>query len=287
MADAPTPTLTGPKVLLEGPSGTGKTYALGTLVDWAARQDPPIPVCALFIEQGLETLLGYWADRGKPVPDNLFWQTAYTKPVSLKQLIKAAGDTGRMTYEGLTKMQDFDRANNNGFEKILMACADFTDERTGRKMGSLESWPARHIFLCDSLSEFANAAMKMVIGSKPTASQPDYGVAQNNLMNWLRLVTQGCSCTFVMTAHVDREKDEITGSIKLMTSAVGKAMAKDIPQLFSDVIYTWREGATWWWDTATSVVDVKTRNLPINSKIPPDFAQIMDKWVARTTAAQA
>ena len=58
MADAPTPTLTGPKVLLEGPSGTGKTYALGTLVDWAARQDPPIPVCALFIEQGLETLLG-------------------------------------------------------------------------------------------------------------------------------------------------------------------------------------------------------------------------------------
>jgi ribose 1,5-bisphosphokinase PhnN len=28
--------LSGPKVLLMGPSGTGNTHALGTLVDWAA-----------------------------------------------------------------------------------------------------------------------------------------------------------------------------------------------------------------------------------------------------------
>jgi len=33
-------TLMGPKVLLEGPSGVGKTHSLGTLVDWAAAQTP-------------------------------------------------------------------------------------------------------------------------------------------------------------------------------------------------------------------------------------------------------
>ena len=66
-----------------------------------------------------------------------------------------------------------------------------------------------------------------------------------------------------------------------MTKAIGKAMANDIPQLFSDVIYAVREGTNWYWDTAASNVDVKTRSLPISSKIKPDFAQIMDKWSNR------
>jgi hypothetical protein len=66
-----------------------------------------------------------------------------------------------------------------------------------------------------------------------------------------------------------------------MTKAIGKAMAGDIPQLFSDVIYCVREGSAWYWDTAAANVDVKTRSLPISSKIKPDFGQIMSKWTVR------
>jgi hypothetical protein len=100
-------------------------------------------------------------------------------------------------------------------------------------------------------------------------------------MNFLRLCTQGLACTFVITAHVSRETDEITGAVKLMTKATGKALANEIPQLFSDVIYTVREGTNFYWDTAASSVDVKTRNLPIQSKIKPDFSLIMTKWTSR------
>ncbi len=63
--------LTGVKELLEGPSGTGKTYALATLVEWGKKNSTDIFI--LFTEQGLETLLGYWVDKGQPVPDNLHW----------------------------------------------------------------------------------------------------------------------------------------------------------------------------------------------------------------------
>jgi hypothetical protein len=80
---------------------------------------------------------------------------------------------------------------------------------------------------------------------------------------------------------VARETDEITGGVKLMTKAVGKAMAGDIPQLFSDVIYTVREGTGFYWDTAAANVDVKSRNLPIAAKQRPDFGIIMDKWTSR------
>lgn len=145
----------------------------------------------------------------------------------------------------------------------------------------VDSWGLDRVFCVDGLSELSNASMKMVVGNKPMSSQPDYGVAQNNLMNFLRLLTQGIICTTVMIAHVSRETDEITGGVKLMTKAIGKALANEIPQLFSDVIYAVREGASFYWDTAAGNVDTKTRNLPIKSKQKPDFAAILDKWKSR------
>jgi len=273
--------LMGPKILIEGPSGTGKTHSLGTLVDWAATQPTPIEVFVLFTENGLESLLGYWRDRGLEVPKNLRYHVAMTKALTLDSLISGADNVGKLSYEALTKMQDGGRSKNNAFHKILSACSNFPDDRTGQKFGSVDSWGSNKIFAVDSLSELGNAAMKMTIGNKPTASPSDYGVSQANLMNFLRLCTQGMACTFVMTAHVDRQQDEITGGIKLMTKAIGKAMAGDIPQLFSDVIYCVREGSAWYWDTAAANVDVKTRSLPISSKIKPDFGQIMSKWTVR------
>ncbi len=270
----------GPKILIEGPSGTGKTYALGKLVEWAAENNTE--VFALFTENGLETLLGYWRDRDLEVPANLHYHSTLTKPLALDQLLKAADNVGKLSYESITKMVDANRGgDNNAFYKILQACSDFPDDRSGKKFGPIDAFGIDRIFVIDSLSELANAAFKMVIGSKPTASMPDYGVAQNNLMNFLRLCTQGLRCTFVMTAHVDRQQDEITGGIKLMTKAIGKAMSNDIPQLFSDVIYCVREGTNFYWDTAAANVDVKTRNLPIASKQAPDFRIIMDKWKNR------
>jgi len=274
-------TLMGPKIMIEGPSGTGKTYSLGTLIDWAATQTPALEVFCLFTENGLESLLGYWRDAEKEVPPNLHYHVVMTKPLTLASLIDGADKVGKLSYDALTKLQDGGRSQNNAFHKILTACSNFPDDRTGQKFGSVDSWGSDKIFVIDSLSELGNAAFKMITGNKPTASPADYGVAQNNLMNFLRLCTQGIAATFVITAHVDRQTDEITGGIKLMTKAVGKAMAGDIPQLFSDVIYTVRDGGQWFWDTAASNVDVKTRSLPIASKIKPDFGQIMSKWSNR------
>lgn len=275
-------TIIGPKVLLEGPSGTGKTFAIGTLVEWAAAQTPPIEVFVLFTENGLETLQGFWRDHSKEIPANLHWHSTLTRPLGLASLMDAADKVGKLSYESITKMIDPNRGgDNNAFYGILKALSDFPDDRTGKKFGMVDKFGPDKIFVIDSLSELANACMKMVIGMKPTAAPPDYGVAQNNLMNFLRLCTQGLSCTFVMTAHVDRLQDEITGGVKLMTKSIGKAMAGDIPQLFSDVIYTVREGTSFYWDTAAANVDVKTRNLPIAAKQSPDFGIIMKKWQAR------
>ena len=278
------PVLSGPKILIIGASGTGKTRSIGTLVDWAARQSPPRNVYVLFTENGLETLLGYWLDAGRQVPANLAYHVVTTKAIPLADLMEAAKKVGILNYKAITEMVDPNRSANNPYYKIMEVLAKFTDDRTGKDCGNIGTWTASDIFVIDSLSELANACFKMVIGNKPTASPSDYGVAQNNLLNFLRYITQGFAPTVAITAHVQRQTDEITGSVKLQTKAIGKAMGDDIPQLFSEVIGAVREGATWWWDTANSSLDTKTRYLPIASKITPDFAQIMDKWVKRGTA---
>lgn len=272
--------LVGPNILLMGPSGTGKTYALATLAEWCQTNGKEMFV--LFLDAGLETLLGYWRDKGKEVPACLHWRQAMTRPLGLNQLIDAADKVGKLSYESITKMVDGNRGgDNNGFWKILKECADFVDDRTGKHFGPVDAFTLDQVFCIDNLSELSNAAMKMQIGSKPTAAPPDYGVAQNNLLNFIRLCTQGVPCPFVLIAHVDREQDAITQTVKIMIKSIGKALYGELPQLFSDVIYTVREGDQFTWDTAAYGVDTKTRSLGYRSKISPNFGQIMDLWKKR------
>lgn len=272
--------LIGPKVALMGLGGTGKTYALGTLAEWCDRNGFELAI--LFTEMGLESFLGYFRDSGKEPPACVYWHQQVTRPLSLKALMLTADNVGKLSYEALAKSIDPNRGgDNNAFYKILGSCANFIDDRTGKSLGALDEFPLRRIFAMDSLTETSNAAMKMQIGARPMASPGDYGVAQSNLMNFLRLCTQGIKCPFVMTAHVDRETDAVTQTTKIMIKAIGKALATEIPTLFSEVIYSTREGDKFFWDTAAYGVDTKTRSLGIKAKIEPNFALIFDKWKAR------
>lgn len=289
----PTTTLSGPKILLQGDSGTGKTYALASAVEWAARQTPPRPVRILFTENGLETLLGYWRDPpvdpasgkptrpAKPVPANLAWHVASPGAQSLKSLKDAAQKVGLLSYESLTKMIDGDRGQTNPAYKILEALENFPDDRTGTKLGNVSSWGSEVIFGLDSLSELAEGYKRMVVGNKPVMAQNEYGVAQNNLLNFLRFLTQGPDFTVIMTAHLQKQINEITGGMTLMTSAIGKAIGDDIPKLFSEVLFCYRDGGSWYWDMLVFNVVTKTRYLPIKAKITPDLGFIMDKWITR------
>lgn len=271
-------TLAGPKILLEGPSGTGKTYALGTLAEWAQANGRETFI--IFTENGLETLVKYFHDRGKDIPPSLHWHVIRTPVLGLDKLISASVDTGKMSYELLTKTIDPNRGRDNPWEKFLRTLVDVPCDRTGKTYGNVGEWDNTKILVNDSLSETAIACFKMVLGTKLTAAQHEYMVAQNNLINWLRFMTQSLQCTFVITAHVQRLVDELGQTSKIMTKTmIGKAIGDDIPQLFSEALYCVREGDKFWWDTAALGVDTKTRYLPIRSKIPPDFGQIMGKWL--------
>jgi hypothetical protein len=268
-------TLPGFNVLLMGPSGTGKTYSIGTLVDMG------VEVFYLAIEAGMESLLGYWRDRNLEIPPNLHWHKLAAPKASFTEMIGNAKLVNTLGLDSLAKMSDPNKSKHNQFISLLEALNDFPDDRTGEKFGSVADWDQSRVLAVDGATGLSQCAMALVVGGKPVRSQSDWGIAQDQVEKITRMLCDNCPCHFILIAHVEREQDAVLGGIKLMVSTLGKALAPKFPAMFSDVILTVRQGDKWTWDTASAMADVKTRNLPIKADNAPTFKTIMDKWVAR------
>lgn len=271
--------LPGFNVLLEGPAGTGKTYALSTLVNAG------LEVFVLFLEPGIEALMAPWADKGLPVPSNLHWNVLAPPPAAYSDLKQMITDSGSMTQKMLSNTVDPNRGKNNPVLPVVELINDFVDQRTGKHYGPVASWGTDKVFVIDHLTSLSGMFMRMLTGNKSVSDKPDYGIAQTNFMKFQEYLINGCKCHFVMIAHIDRYIDEVQGGMRLMTKSIGRAIAGDVPIPYSDVILSRREGDKFFWDTAESQADLKTRNLPILSKNPPDFGAIYSKWKAREKAS--
>lgn len=266
--------LPGVNVMLMGPSGTGKTHAIGTLVDAG------LDVFYFAYEAGSETLVGYFTDRGLPVPPNLHICTVRAPTASFLEMADAVRYVNTLSFEGLIKQVDPSKSKYNQLEQFLRNFNDVTDD-SGKKWGDVQSWDSSKALVIDGLTGLCDSAMKACIGGKFARDQKDWGLAQNIVEGILRKITSESKYHFVLISHVERETDPNGGGLKLMASALGRALAPKLPAMFSDVVLAKRIGRDFWWDTEDPAADLKTRNLPISGKIPPSFAVIIDKWKSR------
>ncbi|CAM5998780.1 unnamed protein product [Sphagnum balticum] len=258
-----------------GPTGTGKTHALATIAETGAE------VLVLFIENGLETFVGYWTDRGEPIPPNVHWHILSRPIDSFKTMAATAISINTMAQEALHKMQDVNRAKHNQYVNLLNAFSDFKDHRTGQSFGAVDSWGPDRVLCIDSLSGINPIVMSLVVGGKPVKSQADWGIAMDQIEKLIRQLTDGCKCHIIMTAHVEREIDQVFGGVKISVSTLGSKLAPKLPPMFSDVVLSSRDGNKFSWTTAAPNADLKARNLPIADGIQPTFKQIFDKWQSR------
>jgi hypothetical protein len=269
--------LSGVNVLLMGPAGTGKTHSIGTLVE----ASPKLQVFYLGLEPGLETLQGFWKDKGKAVPDNLHWHQLASAKASFTDLLENAKRINTMSLETLAKTNDPNRSKHNRFIHMLEVLNNFPDDRTGQTFGPVNEWGTDKCIVIDGMAGLAQMAMSLVVGNKPVRNISDWGISQDVIEKVVRLWTDACKCHFVLITHVEREKDEVLGGIKLMVSTLGAKLAPKLPPMFSDCILTERTGSSFTWNTGSAQADVKTRNLAISEKLPADFKPIIEKWKSR------
>lgn len=271
--------LFAPKVILMGPTGTGKTHSIGTLVDAG------VEVFYLAIESGLESLIGYWVDKGKPIPDNLHWHKIAPPKTTFNDLNDALKKIQTLAYKTLADSVDPNRHKHNLMNHVLESMSNFVDDRTGEQFGPVDGWGPERCIVIDGLTGLSRAVMSAVTGSKPVRSQPDYQLAQLSLEGFLRLTCDHCPCWFVLIAHDERETDEVLGGVKRMVATIGRKLPPLIPPMFSDVILAVRDGNKWTWDTTSNQADTKARNLPWAAGLPPSFEQIVKTWQKRADAA--
>lgn len=257
--------------MLVGATGTGKTHSIRTLLEAG------LEVFVLFTEPGQEVLADVSSDK-------LHWHYIPPAAPDFDSMIASATKINTMSFEGLAKLPDIDKRKYTEFIDILTCLSNFKCDRTGNTYGSVDSWEADKVLVVDSLSGLNIAAMNLVAGSKPVKSMADWGCSMDNLERLITKLTVDLKCHFVLTAHLEREVDEVTGGTTLMASTLGRKLAPKIPRFFSDVIHVKRQGDKFLWSTATANADLKARNLPISDSVPPSFKPLIENWKKKLEA---
>lgn len=269
-----------PSVLLMGGTGAGKTYSLATLAEAG------LDVFVIVTEPvGLDTLIDVFAQ--KKLLNKLFWHQINPSRPGFGDMQKAAQLISTNTYETLAKMAPSGDRRNAQWIKLLSQLANFHDQRTGTDFGPIDAFNSECVLVIDSLSGLNIMAMDMVIGDKPNAHQGEWGVAMGLLEKLLLSLTSQVKCSFVLTAHVEKEVNEITGATQVMAAALGRKLAPKLPRFFSEVVMAHRVGDQFYWSNTASNVDLKKRSLPLGDKLNPSFVPVMEAYRARVQATKA
>ena len=260
----------GPKVALIGDSGTGKTFALRTLI--AAGITPFIIATEQNFVQVMADMLGKTCHYKYVAPQ------AQQNWAHIKDMITKINT---LSYENLTKSVDPFRQASNKFIDLITMCNDFVCDCCQKSWGCVSAWNTDRAFCVDSFTGVSDMAFNLVVGNKPVRAMPDYQVAQNALRMFLGPLTSQTKCMVVIICHLEREKDELTGGTFLTIKSVGQKVGPDLPRMFSDVIRTRRDANTFTWDTADTQSTVTARNVPIASNQKPDFGPLIEAWKKR------
>lgn len=258
----------GIKALVIGGAGSGKTYSLRTWIEAGIT-----PFC-LFTENSFDVL-------GDIPKEKLHWTYINPTQTGVKALLDAAQKVSTMNADMIQKTHDMSRAAANKFIPMLNAIANFKCDRTGETFGDVTTWGTDRVFVLDSLSGMTLAATKLAVGEKYAMTQPEFQIAMKTIENLIIQICTGFHCHAVVTAHPEREVDEVNGGVRVYPSTLGRKLAPVLNRYFTDVYMAKRTGTKFVWDTADGQADLKARNMPIGSELPPSYFPLVQAWQKR------
>lgn len=248
--------------MLVGPVGVGKTAAIATFLDAGIQ-----PYC-IFTEPSFEVL---GDARHGNILSKIEWDYLPPANTDFADMLSSAKLINTLTMKGLSNLDDINKSKHAEFMKLV----SILNER------QVDKWGTGKVVCLDSMSGLNIMAMNLVVGSKPVKSMADWGIAMDNLERLIQKLCTGLRCHFVLTAHAEMERDEVTGQTFIMAGTLGRKLAPKIPRYFSDVIYVKREGTNFTWSTVEMGADLKARNLPYAANIKPTFVPIIAEWKKR------
>jgi len=281
-----TSSLVPPSTLLQGASGAGKTSSIVTLL-LAGIEVFVIGTEPGFIDSLIDRCRELKADMTK-----LHWVSCLPATDGWDAMDSMINAIGGGDFESISKLKGIGKDKTRAPAMKLLSCLkDFVCERDGKSYGSFTRWDDSRALVVDSLSGLSTIAWYLTVGYKPTGAPGEWNIAMNFLEALLMKINSDRKCYFVMTAHIEKEMDEITGVQRVMTSTLGRKLAPKIPRFFGEVIYAVRSidaanKPTFTWSTVDRNADLKNRVLPVSNSLSPDFAQVVTGHKKRVALAQ-
>jgi hypothetical protein len=265
--DSPGQSIPGPKVLLMGDSGTGKTTSLISLIEQGQT------VFAIATEQNFMQIMK--PHLGKGCHYTYIPAQPTQSPSNILDMLKKIN---MLSYENLTKTVDPFKMQNNRLIDVGQALNSFTCDCCKKNWESPTTWNTDRVLCFDGMSGLSDMAFALVVGNKPVRGMPDYQVAQNALRMILNICVN-LKTMFVLVTHLDKEQDVVSGRYYATVRTVGQKLGPDLPRLFSDCVRSVRDGAKITWDTADSQATVVGRHLPMSAGLEPNFKQLVSNWI--------
>ncbi len=267
-----------PSILLMGPSGTGKTYSLATLIEAG------LDLFLISTEpHGVETLIDAVSVKKLPI-SKLHWRYLGPTRTGFETLQQMAESVSKLNQEFLSKQAPTSRSDAS-FIEVMKTFNNFVDDKDGKSYGPLNKLTASAVVVVDSLSGLSAMAMDNTIGDKVTANPGEWGIAMRLVDKFLLSCTSDLKSFFVLTAHPEIEADAVTGASKVMVSTLGKKLAPQLPRFFSEVVWTKAEtkdsARQFLWRTNVHNTVLKNRSLSISDKLPPSFGPIVEAYRKR------
>jgi hypothetical protein len=256
------------KVLVLGESGAGKTHSIQTLINSG------VTPFVLFTEPGMRTI----ADT---LPEECHWMYVPAANASWESMMETMKKIGTMNQKSLSSIDAINKKDYQQFYQVLAALNHFVCARTGEDFGDISTWKTDRCIVIDSLTGLSRMAMDMVVGSKPCKNPGDWGIAMSSLEMLLDKLAYDTHCHYVLTGHLEREKDEVTGGVINMPSTLGQKLAPKIPRNFDDVVLASNKNGKYHWSTLSSAsITLKARNLPPNKDLmEPSFKPLIKSWI--------
>lgn len=266
-----------PHCLVMGPAGSGKTTSLASFAKAGIE-------CFIIVTEptGVDSLLDAW-EREKLNIDLLHYCVVPPASPGWDGLHDLQVRINAMSYSDISNLKSgIGKSTMKQLPKLLSNMQEFIDERTGRSYGDVTSWNGDRMLALDSLSGFSLITLQHTVGFKPSPHQGEWGIAMSAVEQILLKLSSDCNCFFVLTSHIEKEPDEITGMAKVAVSTLGRKLAPKIPRFFSEVVRARKDpSGKYLWSTQDAEADLKNRALPSSNNIPQDFAPIIDAYRRR------
>lgn len=266
----------GTKTLEVGDPGAGKTTSLVTFLE------ADIPLFAIGTDPGFEeSLIDAARTKGLPIK-NLKYMYVPPAASSFTILQTTARTVNMMGYADLATMKNgVNPLDYQQWINLYDACLNFTDDRTGEQFGPIDELPKRNAVAVDSLTGLNKMAMQNFVGGKPMLHEGEWMVVQNTEEAFINLCCSNLKCFFVLTAHVQKNYNELTNIPEFSVDATGKKLGPRLPYMFSDFVVAEKRGRSFKWSTDLEGFHLKNRALPISNDLEPTFTQIVEVWEKR------